>query len=327
MKKEYIESTKNKIIEYIRNGGSLYVDKIKSLPFYESLNFIRREKELGLTSCADVLNYLGFEYDREYHDYKVMLEEIAKYADAENYVDDFKKQRDTRIHNAFKERAREIGCTPSDYLILMTPFRYRKTFKQVDYVEQLVEDFWKKYPDGDVTRFKRENPTLYYKFKHLVWASQQEGASSEDVAALLGISSEKKFSEKMIRSSINEEDMINEYLKKVASGEIKNLSRDRTFYMRLNSIAARNGTSVYQLLVLHGITPPPGLRKQSERLRLTKVDSNERAKELLAKRAEIMCREGFPVPKNEREKYYLNKRLAIMTIKELSPAKDNITIK
>jgi len=328
MRKEYIEQTKRKIIDYIENGGSLYVDNVKNLPFYEALNTIRRsENDPGLTTFESLLNYLGFSYDREYYDYTSMVSAIAKFADGENYVDGIKKNKGSHLYTMLKESARKIGCNPSDYLILMTPYRYRVAFKQVDYIDQLVKEIYAKYPDGDVSRFKRENPLLYNKYKNLVWASQHEGVSSEDVAEFLGIFSNGKFSEKTVRASLSEEAVINEYLRKMETGEIKKLSDDKALYYRLNAIAVRNNTTVYQVFVLHGITPPAKLRKEAERLKFTKVDPKQREKELLTKRAEIMKREGITEPLDEREKYYLNKRLAILTIRELSPASDKSPVK
>lgn len=327
MEQKYIENLIDQIINYLSEGGELYDINIKNLPFYEGVNYLCRHSNGQLKSFKQALNFLGFEYDPEYHEYKKLIETLESYADEEGYVDEMKNHRRESADTSLKEFAKELSCTPSDYLLLMTDYRYKNnTSKRANYVEELISRIYKFYPDGNITNFRHDHPELYNSIRNVLLQSHGQGTTMEDLAFLLGVfideDSSHRFSDRQIHSGIIESEVVQEYKLKIADGKIKNLSTDDpTLYRKIYICAIRNNMPVYEWFKMHNLTPPTQANKNTNRLGRIKVDPIERETEIKSKMQEIISRENLSFSKNKIKQYYFRKELAKKVLNELSNIK------
>lgn len=323
MEQKFIEKLTDEIIDYLHEGGELYDINVKTLPFYEGVNFLCRSSKGMLKSFADALNFLGFEYDPEYHEYEKLIDTLESYSDKDFYVDEIKKHRGINADTILKEFAKELSCTPSDYLILMTDYRYKfNTSKKANYVQELISRIRKFYPDGNITNFRHDHPELYNSIRNVLIQAHGESASMENLASLLGVylseDSYHHFSDKQIFQNLNETQVVFEYQQKLNEGKIKNISiDDPTLYRKIYICAIKNNLSVYEWFKLHNFTPPIQTNKNTNRLGRIKVDPNEREAELKSKLQEIIEREKLSIPSSKIEQYYFRKELSKRVLKEL----------
>lgn len=323
MEQKFIEKLTDEIIDYLHEGGELYDINVKNLPFYEGVNFLCRSSKGMLKSFADALNFLGFEYNPEYHEYEKLIDTLESYSDKDFYVDEIKKHRGINANTVLKEFANEISCTPSDYLILMTDYRYKfNASKRANYVDELISRIYKFYPDGNVTNLRYDHPELYNSIRNVLIQAHCESASMKNLACLLGIHLNDKsyhhFSDNQIFKGINESQVVSEYEQKLSEGKIKNISSDNpTLYRKIYICAIRNNMSVSEWFKMHNLTPPLQTNKNTNRLGRIKVDPIEREAELKGKMQEIIKRENLSIPSNKIEQYYFRKELARRVISEL----------
>lgn len=324
MDKNFIEKLKDQICDFIHEGGSLYeVSNVKNLPFYESVNYLRKSSNGKIKSFADAMDFLGFDYDPEFERYQKLCNTLSSFADQENFVDEIKKYRHESADSSLKEFAKDLDCTPSDYLLLMTDFRYKNASKKANYLNELINRIYALYPDGNITSFRHSHPELYHSIRNVLLHAHGEFASMDDLADLLGVyvneDNNNHFSKKQIFKNINESQVVDEYKQKLASGKIKNISNDDpALYHKIYICSVRNNTSVYQWFLMHNLTPPANTTKsETNRLSRIKVDPLVREKEIREKQREIIERENLSLPEKPSEQYHFRKELAKKVLKEL----------
>lgn len=329
MERKFIEKLKDQICDFINEGGDLYeTTNVKQLPFYESINYLRKSSNGQIHSFAEAMAFLGFDYDQEFARYQKMNEILLSYADEDNFVDEIKKHRGENADTTLKEFAKQLDCTPSDYLLLMTDFRYRNASKKADYINELIDRIYTLYPDGNISSFRHKRPELYHAIRNVLLQAHGEFASMSDLAELLGVylneNNNHKFSNKQIRQSINENQVVEEYKQKVADGRIKSISNDDpALYHKIYICAIRNNTTVYQWFVMHNLTPPANtIKTNTNRLSRIKVDPFEREAEIRAKQKEIIERDNLSLPEKPADQYHFRKALAKQVLKELDKSND-----
>lgn len=324
MEQKYIDKLTDQIIDYLSEGGELYDINVKNLPFYEGVNYLCRHSNGMLKSFGEALNFLGFEYDPEYHEYEKLIGTLECYADENGYVDEMKNHRGEGVDTSLKEFAKALSCTPSDYLLLMTDYRYKNNAsKRANYVEELISRIYKFYPDGNITNFRHNHPELYNSIRNVLLQAHSESASMEDLSYLLGVylsdESSHHFSDKQIYQNVKESQVVREYEQEFAEGKIKNLSTDNpTLYRKIYICAIKNNLPVYEWFKMHNLTPPNQTNKNTYRLGRIKVDPAEREFEIKTKMQEIISREHSPIPNNKIDQYYFRKELAKKVLNELS---------
>lgn len=313
MKEELSVKLKNEVLKFIAEGGDLYQTPAKSWPFYSTYRSFLRLNHFK--NAEEVFEALGIEYDREYNRFYETLNKTKLIADENNELTD---SRSAAVA-AIKVFADELNCTPSDYLILMSPYRMKKAFKRTNYINHVIRELRREFPDGDITGIKTKNPRLYERISVIVKNLVGEGVSRPDVMDLLGVSFSGNGCKKpaqIKRSRINDSEVYSEYKQK--KDQIKNLAADdRELYSKILVCATRFNISVYDWFVVHGETPPENSNRNTNRLSICKVDKQAREQELLEKRAEIIKRLKIKRPANKCEAYYYDKYLAKLTLDEL----------
>lgn len=329
MEQETIERIKNQISTFLKEGGKLYGVKVKDLPFYESVRYIRRHSDVELRDFAEAMRFLGFDYDPEFGRYSILLETLKTASDELRFVDALKKHRNGEnpefLHadTILKESAKKLHCTPSDYLLLMTPYRYRTAQKKTDdFASEIIKIIKSHYPDGDVSRFKREDPKLYNSIRTFLLQSQCDEITMAQLANLLDIHvnnfNNADFSDKKIFQHLNEEEIVQEYINLPKAKRFKIAQEIPDLYRKIYICSVKSNVSVYEWFVKHGITPPTKTRKQEQRLGRVFVDPAEREHEIREKQKEIIKKENLVIPENEIEKYYFMKELTKKVLNELS---------
>lgn len=328
MDEKTIENLKNNIADYIAEHGMPYDINIKKeFPYYNVMRYVGQNLGLEDKSFGSVMRALGFDFDEEYNRYTAMLNGLAKYADENNCVDEAKSHRGERDIDRLRTLANDMGCTPSDYLRLMTPYHYSTGMVKTDYVGETIREIREKYPDGDVTNIKADNIKLYSKLRMI---ARTTGVSMQDVADMIGIypngKTIRKFSDKALNVDVPLEEVVQEYKRGMESGDIQKLTDDKNLYDRLVKHAYLMNCSIQDLCKTNDL-PVDRLRIGTERLGRMNIDEQTRAKELLDKREEIISRDGLVEPSGGSEKYRFDKMLAKQVLTELSNVRDEMNSK
>lgn len=325
MDEKTIENLKNNIAGYIAKHGMPYDINIKKeFPYYNVMRYVGQNLGLEDRSFGSVMRALGFDYDDEYYKYTDMINELSKFADESNCIDEAKKHRGESAVDRLRTFAQSMGCTPSDYLRLMTPYHYTKGAIKTDYVTETMRLIQEKYPDGDVTGIKEKDPTLY---AHLRNIARTTGSSMQDVVDMMGIYANgktiKKFSNKAFEVDMPLEEIVQGYKRGLESKEIEKLTDNNNLYFKLVKHACVLNCSVQDLCKANDL-PTDGMRLGAERLGRIGVDEQTRAKELLDKREEIISRDGLVEPSGGSEKYRFDKMLAQQVLTELSNVREEM---
>lgn len=313
-----INKLKAQIDEHIANGGSIY-DERRTLPYYDNMRYLKDKLKATNPDITieSIYALCGYTLDREYHRFELFNDELSKASDINLYVDAIKSNHNhLHTRNVLNMLSKELGCSPSDYLVLMTKYRYRKAIVQGDYVSQLQEELSEAYPDGNTTGMKRQNKQLYNKLRHFAKYAP-ENISMSDALTFFGLNSDgysdtpltqeqceiikKDFKEKYDPSTID---------------QVKDF--DYSDYIRLNRVALRENIAVYDLLIKLGYSVKS--HSNVPQLSRLKVDAKEREDYLLATRREMvgeLIKRGESIPQDSRELYYFNKKLASMVIDKI----------
>ena len=173
---EKINNLKVRMAQHIANGGSLY-DSKKQRPYYDYMDYVFHEilKHDETLTRAELHQLCGFEYDTEYNEYTILLNMLKQYADENNFVDNVKKSKGIKSAKTLLQKfATDMNVSPSDYLILMTPYRYaHNTYiklgnnPNLTYLNRIETMTREVYPVGaNATGLKREHPHLYEAFRN-----------------------------------------------------------------------------------------------------------------------------------------------------------------
>ena len=318
MKKLTFEEIKERIDNYVANGGSIY-DERRSLPYYD--NLIRLTKRIRQTSdpnftIVDAYKMFGYDFDREYDDYCRLINVLQEYTDTEGYVDKLKETSGANSPNdLLKKMSATTNCSPSDYLILMTDYRYKKSIISTNYIDQLRKELQLAYPTGDINNIKRENPTLYNKLRHVCKYSPEIGFNDmQSIAEFFGLTN-SRFSDKSIYQHLNTKKILNEINQLFPDKKIDIFAKTHpTLYFKATKCATSQNKTLRQWLEEHGYTYTQA--QNTDRLSKTIVDGKVREQEIANITSKIV---GNSQPKFDTpiEKYYYKKKLAQLVISQL----------
>lgn len=229
-----------------------------------------------------------------------------------------KKQRSKGgVKSKLNQLAHELSCSPSDYLVLMTDYRYHNAMIQTDYVSQLQQELLEKYPDGNTSNIRRENPGLYFKLQHLYRYSPEE-VGMADINSLFNLYNKRSLNIPY-SEVLDEQAVIDELVSKYQEKSISNLTqKDPTLYYKISKCAASKNQTVQQWL-----KNIPGLvldsrQIQAVRLSHTKVDAKKREQELHDAMNSVRQEYKFPTPENKCEEYYQRKRIAQLALEKIN---------
>lgn len=315
---ELIKKVRKQIQDYIDNGGSIY-DERRGLPYYYNLRYIqiKLQKENPNATIEDAYALCGFTMDREYHRFVKLNEELAQAADENGYVDAIKSQKNpSHTKNVLNMFAHELDCSPSDYLVLMTKYRYKNSIIQGDYISQLRDEILEIYPDGNITGIKKDHPNLYEKLRHFKRYAPEDISMNDTLAyfALKGSNFGDTTLTKEECSQIKQE-----FVAKYNPEDIECV-KDFNFtdYQNLNKVAIKENISIYDLLTKLGYNIKTHAKVSF--FSKTKVDASEREKQLLATRREVireLLSSGVDIPQDNRELYYFNKKVTSLVMENI----------
>ncbi len=298
MDEKRIENLKNKIEEYIGNGGDIYAPR-RELPYYEYMRGIKRslEKELEREVLFDeVYGLCGINFDREYHENVVeyqrflsFYERVCRFADEKGYVDSMRKGEVRAVDNTYeqlKNYADKYGCSPFDFLVLMTGFKFERATVQVDYVSYLSQELLKAYPDGNIEGIRWSRPDLYEGIRHLR-KYMPESASMQDVAEILGVYNER-FSVKKLEVNLDKSAVLQKIHELCPDGNATKLKdMDLTTYNEVIALARSEDKTPFQWMSENNLRYD--FEVNMPRLSKAKINTEERANMLLAMREEFLA--------------------------------------
>lgn len=309
-----IETVKDAILEYIKNGGSIY-DERRKLPYYEKLHsLVKQERRKGNLDFdyADAYNLAGFEFDREFNEYMELIYELRNFADKDNYVDKIKNLTGKdNVRTALNILATSLKCSPSDYLILMTNFRFKKAIIKTDYILELYREIKEAYPSLDITGIKANHPHLYHKLTHILKYSKEFNSMAELIDAMGFTGS--KFLNTTSYHNVNENFIEKELKEKLK--ETKNIKEVFKLYPNLYSKTLRcallNDQSMEDWLKERAIDYQSENVKKFAKYR---VDSDKREDELLKIQSSIRHSLHLNDATTPLQLYYQKKLIATKTL-------------
>ena len=322
-----IEGLKKRIDEYVAGGGSIYAPR-RELPYYDSLQQLK--DKLKLSSMEEVYEKCGYKFDREYKRFFDMMILAKKFANNSGSIDEIKlnnkednelskqtKDEMVKLESYINFNASKLKCSPADYLIYMTDYHYNSSMIRCDYIYELYEDLIREYPDKVIKNIKSENISLYHKLKH---AARYTDTSMKELAEALGFDASIFKSKKsaLPKLKIHKNSYVISTLKSIQEkeGEV-DLVADKDLYRDALICSIKEGKSLKLWLKDNGIKPTNKTLSEY-RLARMKVDYNERMEEIREIRNQIISEENLSIPKDERERYYFNLKLAEKTIEKLN---------
>ena len=328
MDKLRIENLKQKIIDHINNGGSIY-DKKQDLPYYEYMRSIKRDlvRELGReVAYEEVYALCGFNFDRDFHEtneeYKRFLtffEKVKGFADDRGYVD---SMRDTEVrkrdntYEQLKNYADKYECAPFDFLVLMTGFKFKKAYIPIDYVSFLSQELKKYYPDGNIEGIRWERPDLYESIRHLR-KYLPEQLSMQDVAEFLGVYN-KRFGRDSIKTKLSKDFIIQKLNQLCPDRNVSKLREiDLSLYYKVVELSRFEDKTPYQWFIENHFICDN--KMSTSRLSKASVDTKIRAAKLLNLRREFLDKFNIETM-NDIERY----KIAIEMLKNVTDRVQNM---
>ena len=320
LKKQAEQSLKPYVLDFMADGGNIY-GIVKQLPYYNRLRrILEKGKKLDPNfDHKDIYEMLGIGFDMEYYLYREFLEVAKLSADKDGFIDDIRTISGEHTPKARLQRlCKTLNCSPSDYLILMTPYRYHRAIISADYVDELRYELLKTFPEGDVTHIKRKNNKLYEKIRHLQKYAP-ENVSIPDLISFFELSGsdfKDLDTEKEKKLDIKEYTVIELIQEGIKSQSIYDFFKsNRRIYFHAIECARRNNQTLEQFLKSHNIE----YQGQSiSRLSKYEVDPIERENELLSTKDEIEEQMGGVMSPNPIEEYYRQKWLADKTLRTVA---------
>ena len=317
------EQLRKMIGEHLAKGGSIY-DPKRQLPYYEKMmSVVKRHRRNGEPDykMEDLYAELGFIMDRPYNLYLELLDGLKGFADKEGYVDDLNKVRGVMcVKNKLRDECARLGCSPGDYLLLMTPYKFKRTFIQDDYISVLFTQLKEAYPDGDTTNIKRENPRLYEQIRHVLRYSP-ESVSMQDLALFFGIQN-YKFKDETPEFKLDERKIVEEYIKAYSLNPEFSAIRDNSelYYKALKCATSKNQT-YKQWLKSHALPQQNAI--EIPRFSKIMVDTDKRAKQIQDAKSKIMKRDNLVRPTDPVKAYHFDLDLAKKVIEEIAVKSQN----
>ena len=286
-----INKLKVRMAQHIADGGSLY-DPKRQRPYYDYLDYVYHGilKYDETFTHTDLHQLCGFEYDTEYNEYLILMDMLKQHSDENNFVDSVKKSKGVKSPKTLLQKfATDMGVSPSDYLILMTDYRYAENAyiklgnnPNLSYLHQLEVMTREVYPVGsNATGLKREYPHIYEGMRHFIESGlgyEMGIFSMADLADYLKITNEN-FSTHAKRSEFKKYEVFKKIRKLYPDGNIDNITKEHpTEYFQLARIARQEGVFINDLCKEGGLTYTIG--QEVKRLGRMQVDPKRREKEL-----------------------------------------------
>lgn len=283
MFKDKIENLKNRINDFIKQGGDIYAGK-RQLPYYEYMHIVKRRMEeyYGIKLTMEYMYSLcGINFDREYNAHKSVVDRLKLYADENGCVDKIRteeiKAKDT-VYTDLKNLAAKQNVSMLDYLIFMTPYHFSVGRVVGDSIAKLKKDLLKAYPDRNLKGIRYDNPNLYERLR-TVKQMLPERLTMQELATFLGFSNDK-FLDKKENVNPKEMQVLEELSKIFPNREVSNLTKVApALYYKIVRISFAHDQTVQQWLKDKGfsyITSNAGTR-----LSATQISMSERQKEML----------------------------------------------
>ncbi len=285
-----IQNLREIIENFIENGGDIYSPR-RELPYYERLRGIKRDldrEEEREVSYEEVYAMCGITFDRDFNSFMKFYERVCGFADENGYVDSMRKNEVRAVDNTYEQLenyADRYGCSPFDFLVLMTGFKFKRATIQVDYVSYLSQELLKAYPDGNIEGIRWERPDLYEKIRHLR-KYMPESASMQDVAEILGVYNER-FSIKKYEANLDKNALLQKLYELCPDKNATKLREiDITTYHGVITLARSEDKTPFQWLSENNFRYDFELNMP--RLSQVKVNIEERVNMLLSLREELL---------------------------------------
>jgi len=283
MFKDKIEKLKQKINEYVENGGNIYNTK-RTLPYYEYMHVLKRRMEEYYNSkftMEYIYSLCGIRFDREYNDYKSVCDRLKAYADENGCVDSVRsainKKKDT-LYTELKNIATKQNVSMMDFLLFMTPYHFSNGRIEGDSIAKLKADLLKAYPNRDLSNIRRNNSNLYERMRN-IRLMFPEPITMQELVQYLGFTNDRFKDEKIDILTLEKKvlkDLNNLFPDKDVSG-ITNIAP--TLYHQMMRVCFAHNQTSTEWLNENGFTYKTS--NAGKRLTATLVDVNERKEILL----------------------------------------------
>lgn len=319
-----IENLKNKINEFVKNGGDIYSGK-RQLPYYEYMHVVKRRMEAhyGIKLTMEYMYSLcGIKFDRDYNAHKSICDRLTLYADDNGCVDKIRteqiKKKDT-VYSDLKNLAAKQNVSMMDYLFFMTPYHFSNGRIVGDSIAKLKKDLLKAYPDGDLTGIRYDNPNLYERLRNLK-LMLPERLTMKELADYLGFSNSRFLDKK---EDIKEKEMqvFEELSKMFPNKDVSNITNIApTLYYQMVRISFAYDQTVQQWLKSKGFTYKTS--NAGTRLSATQISLNERKEQLLPlkkKYSKKLIKDNF----NDIDMFYVNLKIMQKSLEEFETINEN----
>jgi len=319
-----IEKLKNRINDFIKQGGDIYAGK-RQLPYYEYLHTLKRRME-EYYNCKFSTEYMyslcGITFDREYNNHKSVCDRLAIYADKDRVVDSIRNEEVKKKDNVYtdlKNLAAKQNVSMLDYLIFMTPYRFSSGRVVGDSISKLKKDLLKVYPGRDLTGIRYDNPNLYERLRNIK-QMLPERLTMKELAEFLGFSNEK-FSDKKEDIKEKEIEVLEELSKAFPNKEISNITNtNSTLYYKIVRVAFAYDQTTQQWLQSKGfayLTSNAGTR-----LSATQISLTEREGDLLPLKKKY-AKKLYKDKMNEVEKFHIDLKIMQKSLAEFEEKNEN----
>lgn len=283
MFKDKIEKLKQKINEYIANGGDIYNTK-RSLPYYEYMYTLKRRMEEYYNSkftMEYIYSLCGIRFDREYNDYKLICNRLKAYADENGCVDSVRsainKKKDT-LYTELKNIANKYNVSMIDFLLFMTPYHFSSGRIEGDSIAKLKADLLKAYPNRDLSNIRRNNSNLYERMRN-IRLMFPEPITMQELVQYLGFTNDR-FKDEKIDILTLEKNVLKELTILFPENDVSGITNIApTLYHQMMRVCFAHNQTSTQWLNDNGFTYKTS--NAGTRLSATLVDINERKEKLL----------------------------------------------
>lgn len=319
-----IENLKNRINDYVAQGGDIYAGK-RQLPYYEYLHTLKRRME-EYYNCKFSTEYMyslcGINFDREYNAYKSICDRLKKYADENNCVDVIRsntiKGKDT-VYADMKGLAAKQNVSMLDYLFFMTPYHF--TYGRIvgDSIAKLKKDLLQAYPDRDLSGIRYDNPNLYERLRNIK-QMLPERLTMKELAEFLGFSN-NRFLDKKEDIKQKETQVLEELSSLFPNREVSNITNIAPkLYHRIVRISFAHDQTAQQWLKSKGFSYKTS--NAGTRLSATQVDFKQREKEMLPLKKKY-TKKLYKNNMNDVEKYYIDLKVMEKSMEEFEKNNNN----
>lgn len=320
-----INKLKVRMAQHIADGGSLY-DPKRQRPYYDYLDYVfHKIQAIDETfTHTDLHQLCGFEYDTEYNEYTILMDMLKQHADENNFVDGVKKSKGVKSPKTLLQKfATDLGVSPSDYLILMTDYRYAENAfiklgdnPNVTYLNLLRQMVREVYPEGaNATGVKRDYPHIYEGMRHFIESGSGFDLgiySMADLADNLKIYNENLSAHPKV-SQFKKFELLKRIKKLYPDGNIDTITKEHpTEYFQLARLARQEGVFINDWCANNGLTYTIG--QEVKRLGRMQVDPQRRDRELSTIKNNLLSQYDQSSLESPVARYRFKKQIAQKTM-------------